>query len=118
MAIWQTKTKSPIFHLANIFCTRLTQNLTHDLSMAVVQIEKLLVTYLAFISSASNTFEHQTCAVIVTMVMLKYVKREAGTTMQAYKLSNLSQQDIEAAQKSDADTINQQRTNLSGVGGQ
>ena len=51
----------------------------------------------------------------VSMVMLKYVKREARPS---YKPSNLSQQDIEAAQKSDADVINQQQTNLSGVGGQ
>ena len=61
------------------------------------------------------TFEQRTCVHIVTMVMLKYVKREARPS---YKPSNLSQQDIEAAQKSDADTINQQQTNLSGVGGQ
>ena len=31
--------------------------------------------------------------------------------------SNLSQQNIKVAQKSDADAINQQQTNLSGVGG-
>ena len=40
------------------------------------------------------------------MVMLKYVKREARPS---YKPSNLSQQNIEAAQKSDADAINQQQ---------
>ena len=49
------------------------------------------------------------------MVMLKYVKREARPS---YKTSNLSQQNIEAAQKSDADALNQQQTNLGGVGGQ
>ena len=98
LAIWQTKTKSPIFNLANIFCTRLTQNFIHDLSVAVVQIEQSLVKYLASMSSASNTFEQQTRVHIVTIVMLKYVKREARAS---YKPSNLSQQDIEAAQKSD-----------------
>ena len=65
-------------------------------------------------SSASNTFEQRTRVHIVTMVMLKYVKREARPN---YKLSNFSQQGIEAVQKSDADPINQQQTNLSGVGG-
>ena len=54
---WQTKTKSPIFHLANVFCTHLTQNLAHDLYWAVVQIEQSLVKYLTSMSSASNTFE-------------------------------------------------------------
>ena len=91
--------------------------------MAVVQIEQSLVKYLVSISSASNevsnTFEQQTRVHIVTMartmLMLKYVKREARPR---YKPSNLSQQDIKAAQKSDADTINQQKTNLSAVGGQ
>ena len=83
--------------------------------MAVVQIEQSLVKYLAFMSSASNTFEQQTRFHIVTMVMLKYVKREARPS---YKPSNLSQQIIEAAQKSDADAINQQQTNLSSVSGQ
>ena len=63
-------------------------------------------------SSASNTFEQRTRFHIVTMVMLKYVKREARPS---YKPSNLSQQNIEAAQKSDADAINQQQTNLSGI---
>ena len=37
LAIWRTKTKLPIFHLANIFCTRLIQNLAHDLSVALWQ---------------------------------------------------------------------------------
>ena len=85
LAIWRAKTKSPIFHLTNIFCTHLTQNLAHNLSMAVVQIEQSLVKYFASMSSASNeasnTFEHRTCVhilvLIVTMVMLKYVKQEA-----------------------------------------
>ena len=64
---------------------------------------------------ASNTFEQQTRFHIVTMVMLKYVKREARPS---YKPSNLSQQNIEAAQKLDVDAINQQQTNcLSGIGG-
>ena len=72
MAIWQTKTKLPIFHLANIFCTRLTQNLAHDPSVGVVQIEQSLVKYLESLSSASNTFEQQT-----RVHILKYVKREA-----------------------------------------
>ena len=66
-------------------------------------------------NEASNTFEQQTRAHIVIMVMLKCVKREARPS---YKPSNLSQQDIEVAQKSDADIISQQQTNLSGVGGQ
>ena len=91
LVIWQTKTKSPIFHLANIFCTRLIQNIAHDLS------------------DSKHVF------IIVTMVMLKYVKQE---TRPSYKQSNLSQQDIEAAQKSDADTINQQQTNFSSVSGE
>ena len=30
LAIWRIKTKLPIFHLANITCTRLTQNLAHQ----------------------------------------------------------------------------------------
>ena len=47
--------------------------------------------------------------------MLKYVKREARPS---YKPSNLSQQNFKAAQKLDADAINQQQTNLSGIGGQ
>ena len=48
--------------------------------------------------------------------MQKYaVKREAQPS---YKPLNLSQQNIEVAQKSDVDTINQQHTNLSGAGGQ
>ena len=64
-------------------------------------------------SSASNIFKQQKRVHIVTI--LKYVKREAQLS---YKSSNLSQQDIEAAQKSDADAINQQQTNLSGVSGQ
>ena len=69
-----------------------------------------------FMSSASNTFEQQTARFhVVTMVMLKYVKREARPS---YKPSNFSQQNIEAVQKSDAGTINQQQTNLRGVGGQ
>ena len=46
LAIWQIKTKSPIFHFANIFNTRLIQNLAHDLSVALVQIEQSLVKYL------------------------------------------------------------------------
>ena len=37
---------------------------------------------------------------IVTMVILKYIKQE---TQPSYKPSNLSQQNMEAAQKSDAD---------------
>ena len=49
------------------------------------------------------------------MVMLKYIKREARPS---YKPSNLSQQNIEAVQKSDADAIYQQQTNLSCVSGQ
>ena len=53
-------------------------------------------------SSASNTFEQRTRVHIVTMVMLKYVKQE---TRPSYKPSNLSQQYIKAAQKSDADAI-------------
>ena len=114
MAIWRTKTKSPIFHLTNIFCTRLTQNFAHNLSVAVVQMEQSLVKYLASISSAPNTFEQRIRVHIVTLVILKYVKREARPS---YKPSNLSQQDIEAAQKSDADAINQQQTNLSGISG-
>ena len=104
LAIWQTTTKSPIFHLPNIFCTHLIQNLTHDLSVALVQIKQSLVKYLASMSSASNTFEQWTRFHIVTLVMLKYVKQEARPS---YKPSNLSQQNIKAAQKSDADTINQ-----------
>ena len=87
--------------------------------MAVVQIEQSLVKHLASMSSASNTFEQGTCFFIVTIKILKYVKREARTSSRrSYKPSNLSQQNIEAAQKSDADAINQQQTNLSGVGGQ
>ena len=66
-------------------------------------------------SSASNTFKQRTRFQIVTMVKLKYVKQKARPS---YKPSNLSQKNIEAAQKSDADAINQQQTNLSGVGGQ
>ena len=66
-------------------------------------------------SSASNTFEQRTLVHIVTMVMLKYFKQEARPS---YKPSNLSQQDIKAAQKSDADAINQQQTNLSSISGQ
>ena len=61
-------------------------------------------------SSASNIFEQQTCFHIVTMVMLKYtqkyVKREATPN---YKPSNVSQQNIKAAQKLNADAINQQQ---------
>jgi len=91
----------------------LTQNLAHDLSVTVVQIEQSLVKYLASISSASNTFKQQTRVHIVTMVMLKYVKQEAQPS---YKSSNLSQQNIKAAQKLDTDAISQQQTNLSGVG--
>ena len=30
LVIWRIKTKSPTFHLANIICTRLTQNLAHQ----------------------------------------------------------------------------------------
>ena len=46
LAIWRIKTKSPIFHFANIFNTRLIQNFAHDLSVALVQIEQSLVKYL------------------------------------------------------------------------
>ena len=71
--------------------------------MAVVQIEQSLVKYLASMSSASNTFEQRTLFHIVTMVMLKYaVKLEARPS---YKPSNLPQQNIEVAQKSDADGL-------------
>ena len=57
LAIWRTKTKSPIFDLANIFCTHLVQNFAHDLSVALVQIEQSLVKHLAPMSSASNAFK-------------------------------------------------------------
>ena len=30
LANWQIKIKWPIFYLANLFCTRLTQNLARD----------------------------------------------------------------------------------------
>ena len=53
-------------------------------------------------SSACNTFEQRTRVHIVTMVMLKYIKQEGRPS---YKPSNLSQQDIEAAQKLDADAV-------------
>ena len=37
LANWQIKIKSPIFNLANVFCTRLTQNLARDpLAVAVI----------------------------------------------------------------------------------
>ena len=33
---WRIKIKSPIFYLANVFCTRLTQNLARDPSAVAV----------------------------------------------------------------------------------
>ena len=43
MANWRIKIKSPIFYLANLFCTRLTQNLARDPSaVAVIQVEQSL----------------------------------------------------------------------------
>ena len=36
LANWRIKIKSPIFYLANVFCTRLTQNLAHDPSAVAV----------------------------------------------------------------------------------
>ena len=40
---WRIKIKSPIFYLANVFCTRLTQNLARDpLAVAMIQVEQSL----------------------------------------------------------------------------
>ena len=36
LANWRIKIKSPIFYLANLFCTRLTQNLARDPSVVAV----------------------------------------------------------------------------------
>ena len=36
LANWRIKIKSPIFHLANLFCTCLTQNLARDPSVVAV----------------------------------------------------------------------------------
>ena len=43
LANWRIKIKSPILYLANLFCTRLTQNLARDPSVvAVIQVEQSL----------------------------------------------------------------------------
>ena len=109
MAIWQTKTKSPIFHLANIFYTRLTQNLAHDLSVAVVQIEQSLVKYLASMSSAfnvaSNSFEQRTHVHIVTMVMLN-TSNEKDDQATNHRICHSKISKLHT-QKSDSDTKNQ-----------
>ena len=105
MAIWRIKTKSPIFLLANIFCTRLIQNLAHDLSVALWQwfkssnhLYNIWRPCLQLLILSNSEHFH-----IVTMVMLKYaVKREARPS---YKPSNLLRQNIEVAQKSDADSL-------------
>ena len=36
LANWRIKIKSPIFYLANLFCTHLTQNLARDPSVVAV----------------------------------------------------------------------------------
>ena len=36
LANWRIKIKSPIFYLANVFCTHLTQNLARDPSAVAV----------------------------------------------------------------------------------
>ena len=43
LANWRIKIKSPIFYLANVFCTCLTQNLARDPSaVAMIQVEQSL----------------------------------------------------------------------------
>ena len=43
LANWRTKIKSPIFYLANVFCTCLIRNLARDASaVAVIQVEQSL----------------------------------------------------------------------------
>ena len=43
LANWRIKIKSPIFYLANVFCTRFTQNLARDPSaVAMIQVEQSL----------------------------------------------------------------------------
>ena len=64
LANWRIKIESPIFYLANTFCTHLTQNLARDPSACSAlsgSDSSLAITlkYLASIcmSSAFNTFE-------------------------------------------------------------
>ena len=82
--------------------------------MAVV--EQSLVKYMVSMSSASNTFEQRTLVHNYSDNGNAEIHQTRSTTK--LQTNNLSQQDIEAAQKSDADAINQQQTNLSGVSGQ
>ena len=98
MANWRTKIKSPIFYLANVFCTCLIRNLARDASaVAVIQVEQSLKNtwrpcfQLLILSNSEHVF-----IIIVTMAMLKYVKQEARPSN---KQSILSQQNIEEAQK-------------------
>ena len=71
MANWRIKIKSPIFYLVNVFCTRLTQNLTRDPSaVAMIQVEQSLKNtwrpclQLLILLEDDNKY-------IVTMAMLK-----------------------------------------------
>ena len=66
--IWQIKIKSPIFHLANIFCTRLTQNLNHDPSVAVVQIEQSLIKYLVSMNCQGTLYK------VLTNLLIKVLQ--------------------------------------------
>ena len=98
MANWRTKIKSPIFYLANVFCTCLSRNLARDASaVAVIQVEQSLKNtwrpcfQLLILSNSEHVF-----IIIVAMAMLKYVKREAHPSNEQ---SILSQQNIEEAQK-------------------
>ena len=104
LAIWRIKTKSPIFHLANIFCTRLIQNLFqwHCGSGSNRAITCKILGANVFSSliqfRTANTFPYSDNG------NTEIRRQTRSTRPSCVNHRILSQQNIEVAQKSDADT--------------
>ena len=96
MANWRIQIKSPIFYLANVFCTCLTQNLARDPSaVAIIQSLKNALRpclQLLILLEDDNKYSDDGNAEIAT--------RQTGSAPNSSnEQSILSQQNIEEAQK-------------------